>query len=135
MTRATIALVLLALAWPAMAHAQAPQTNAPPGNSAVDEYLETVPGATGNQRPRTPTQGGASEACSRAAERARLERLGPDGKTLADAVDATARRQAGGRHDTLARGHRRRRPPASCSTPSRATTAAVAGWASSCRRS
>lgn len=101
MTRATIALVLLAIAWPAMAQAQAPQTNAPPGNSAVDEYLETVPGATGNQRPRNPTQGGASDGVLTAAERARLERLGRDGKTLADAVDATApaKPAAGGKLD------------------------------------
>ena len=88
MTRATIALVLLAFAWPAMAQAQAPQTNAPPGNSAVDEYLETVPGASGNQRPRSPAQGGSGVLTP--AERARLERLGADGKTLADAVEATA---------------------------------------------
>ena len=90
MTRATIALVLLAFAWPAMAQAQAPQTNAPPGNSAVDEYLETVPGASGNQRPRTPAQGGGSGGVLTPAQRARLERLGADGKTLADAVEATA---------------------------------------------
>jgi hypothetical protein len=87
MTRAIAALVVLALALPALAHAQAPQTNAPPGNSAVDEYLETVPSATGNAPPRSP-QNGAPGVLS-AAERARLERLGPDGKTLADAVDAT----------------------------------------------
>ena len=90
MTRAITALVVLALALPALAHAQAPQTNAPPGNSAVDEYLETVPGATGNTRPRAPAQAGAGASVLSAAERARLERLGPDGKTLADAVEATA---------------------------------------------
>jgi hypothetical protein len=92
MTRAITALVALALAVPALAHGQAPQTNAPPGNSAVDEYLETVPGATGNTRPRAPAQAGAGAGTGvlSAAERARLERLGPDGKTLADAVEATA---------------------------------------------
>jgi hypothetical protein len=79
-----VALVLLS--GPAAALAQTAQTNAPAGNSAIDEYLETVPGATGNQR---PTQGGKTSALT-AAQRARLERLGPDGKTLAAAVDATA---------------------------------------------
>ena len=64
MTRAITALVVLALALPALAHAQAPQTNAPPGNSAVDEYLETVPGASGDARPRPPAQDGDA-ACSR----------------------------------------------------------------------
>ena len=88
MDRALIALVALALALPATAQAQPAQTNAPPGNSAIDEYLETVPGASGNTRPRPPGQGGSSVLP--AAERARLERLGADGKALADAVEATA---------------------------------------------
>jgi hypothetical protein len=77
---AILALVLIAL--PAGATAQ---TNAPPGNSAIDEYLETVPAASGNQRPKA----GGSAALTKS-ERARLERLGPDGRALADAVDATA---------------------------------------------
>jgi hypothetical protein len=81
-----VALALIALPTGAVA-----QTNAPPGNSAIDEYLETVPGATGNQRPRAPgTGGGTSKPTLTPAQRARLERLGPDGKALADAVDATA---------------------------------------------
>jgi hypothetical protein len=87
MTRALVALVAIALVLPATAAAapQAPQTNAPPGNSAIDEYLETVPGATGNTRPGQKGGGGLT-----AAQRARLQRLGPDGKTLANAVDATS---------------------------------------------
>ena len=85
---ALVALVLVLLAAPGAATAQTPQTNAPPGNSAIDEYLETVPGATGNQRPRQP--GSKGGAVLSPAERARLEKLGPDGKALADAVDATA---------------------------------------------
>lgn len=92
MTRAITALVVLAFAWPAAAQAQAPQTNAPPGNSAIDEYLETVPGASGSKRPQPPAQNGGDggEGTLTPAERARLERLGPDGKTLANAVDATS---------------------------------------------
>jgi len=91
MTRVLLVLVALALlALPGAAGAQSPQTNAPPGNSAIDEYLETVPGATGNQRPGTPRSGDSAAGALTAAERARLERLGPDGKALADAVDATA---------------------------------------------
>lgn len=88
MTRALVALVALALVFPAATVAQAPQTNAPPGNSAIDEYLETVPGATGNTRPRPPGQGSGGSLTP--AERAKLEQLGPDGKTLANAVDATS---------------------------------------------
>lgn len=87
MTRLLSAVVALALL--AVPPGAAAQTNAPPGNSAIDEYLETVPGATGNQRPRQPGTGGEGTILT-PAERKRLEALGPDGKALADAVDATA---------------------------------------------
>lgn len=88
MTRAlTMLVALVLLAAPAVAPAQQPLTNAPPGNSAIDEYLETVPGATGNQVPRRPGTGGHVLT---PAQRKRLEALGPDGKALADVVDATA---------------------------------------------
>jgi hypothetical protein len=91
MPRLLAALVALALiAAPAAASAQTQKTNAPPGNSAIDEYLETVPAASGNSRPRPPAAGGGSSSALTAAERARLEKLGPDGKTLADAIDATS---------------------------------------------
>jgi hypothetical protein len=87
MTRLLSAIVATALVALALPLGAAAQTNAPPGNSAIDEYLETVPSATGNQRPRQP---GAGESVLSPAQRARLEKLGPDGKALADAVDATA---------------------------------------------
>jgi hypothetical protein len=100
MARILLALVATALlALPSAAGAAA-QTNAPPGNSAIDEYLETVPGATGNQRPRTP--GSSSGTSLTAAQRARLQRLGPDGKALAAAVDATAPAAAKPRTNTPA---------------------------------
>ena len=89
MTRVLSVLVALALvALPSAASAQA--TTAPPGNSAIDEYLETVPSATGNQRPGTPGTGGKNDSVLTKAERTKLEQLGPDGKALADAIDATA---------------------------------------------
>jgi hypothetical protein len=91
MPRLLAALVALALiASPAAASAQTQKTNAPPGNSAIDEYLETVPAASGNSRPRPPASGGGSSSSLTAAERARLEKAGPDGKTLADAIEATS---------------------------------------------
>jgi hypothetical protein len=85
---ALAALILLAL--PSLANAQTQETNAPPGNSAIDEYLETVPNATGNARPRGPGGGVPPTSALTKQQRARLERLGPDGKALAHAVDATA---------------------------------------------
>jgi len=81
-TRKTVVLVLLAVLSLA-APAAAQQVNAPPGNSGVDEYLETVPGAGGN-RPstsdtdRSPLSPGA---------RAELERQGPDGRAAAELAE------------------------------------------------
>jgi hypothetical protein len=87
MPRALSALVVLMLIIAPSTAIARPPTNAPPGNSAIDEYLETVPSATGDQRPGTPGAGGGVLA---PAQRQRLERLGPDGRALANAVDATA---------------------------------------------
>jgi len=87
MTRALVALVALVLVFSAATVAQAQQTNAPAGNSAIDEYLETVPGASGNKPPQAPKKGGGALT---AAQRAALARRGADGRALADAVDATA---------------------------------------------
>jgi hypothetical protein len=83
-------VLVAALAVPAGAAAPSRQTNAPPGNSAIDEYLETVPSATGNQRPGTPGAAGSGGGGLTPSQRAKLERLGPDGKALANAIDATA---------------------------------------------
>lgn len=84
MRRLVPALVLIALlAVPSAAAARSGSTNAPAGNSAIDEYLETVPSATGDRVP-----GGAGGGLT-AEQRARLQQLGPDGKILADAIDAT----------------------------------------------
>jgi hypothetical protein len=95
MRRTLAALIALALLVPAAAAAaaQGPRTNAPPGNSAIDEYLETVPGASGNGVPRPPVAGGATLT---AAERNRLERLGTDGRTLARIVESTSPAPASG---------------------------------------
>jgi hypothetical protein len=90
MARLITALLALALLAPAGAAAQSPQTNAPPGNSAIDEYLETVPTAGGDATPRPPGAATGGEQVLTQAQRAALERQGPDGKALADVVDATA---------------------------------------------
>lgn len=103
MTRALVVLVALALACPAASLAEPPQTNAPPGNSGIDEYLETVPGASGNKRPRPPGQGGAGSSLSPAL-RARLERQGADGKALANAIDATSSGRASNKDRALPQG-------------------------------
>jgi hypothetical protein len=111
MVRATTVLVACMLfVVPCTAWSQAPQTNAPPGNSGIDEYLETVPSAGGDKPSQPAAQGGAGNGSSSSAggqsgpsgnggsggaklspaERKRLDQLGPDGKALADVVDATS---------------------------------------------
>jgi hypothetical protein len=89
----------LALALPAAAGAQ--DTNAPPGNSGIDEYLETVPSASGDR----PTGGGGA---SRAGENTGrvpsvvaegLSGRGADGHAVEDLVrssPAAARAHRGG---------------------------------------
>lgn len=79
-------VVLLSVVAPAAALA-APHTNAPPGNSAIDEYLETVPDASGNARPRPP--GPHAGAALSPAQRAALRAKGAEGEALARVVDAT----------------------------------------------
>lgn len=65
--------VLLAALMPATAGAQSDA--APPGNSAVDQYRESVPAPDGPRR-------SLSER-----ERSQLARQGPDGKALAEAIE------------------------------------------------
>jgi hypothetical protein len=92
MKRLLVTLAVLALAGPAPALAQSAKTNAPPGNSAIDEYLESIPSADGN----TPTQdvaGRAPRALAGAAGRA-LRTAGPDGRRLEQIVTATAPKKA-----------------------------------------
>ncbi|MGI9098812.1 MAG: hypothetical protein ACR2H2_10040 [Solirubrobacteraceae bacterium] len=104
-------LAVVALLAPAGASAQA--TNAPPGNSAIDEYLETVPSATGNQPPRgrerqaaapmgrkaaaptertAPTERKAAAPVLTPAQRTVLERHGTEGEALAEFVESTPSR-------------------------------------------
>jgi hypothetical protein len=76
-------LVVLAAAAPS-AWAQQGDTIAPPGNSAIDEYLETVPGADGSRPVDRRGANGLSPAQRRA-----LERLGSDGKLAAEVLGAS----------------------------------------------
>jgi hypothetical protein len=103
MRRTLAALIALALLVPAAAAAQGSKTNAPPGNSAIDEYLETVPGPTGNGVPRPRVAGGGTLT---AAERDRLEQLGADGRTLATIVEATSPAPASGATSPAPKKHR-----------------------------
>jgi hypothetical protein len=107
MTRVLTTLLLLALVLPAGADARR-RTLAPPGNSAVSEYLETIPTDAGQTPPTRPTppppppahspssgqspvpsQGDQGGALTTGQSR-RLDRLGADGRTLAALVNATS---------------------------------------------
>jgi hypothetical protein len=84
-------LAVVVLAVPATAVAQ--RTNAPPGNSGVDEYLETIPAAGGNKVPKRLGEKPGRSVLTRA-QRRHLEGLGPDGRALSEVVDATAPQKA-----------------------------------------
>src|SRR3954471_18462977 len=88
MRRLLATLAVLALAVPTASIAQSAKPNAPPGNSAIDEYLESVPSATGN----TPTESVVQtrrRSLGGPAGRA-LRRAGSDGRKVEQVVSATA---------------------------------------------
>jgi hypothetical protein len=85
--------LVCAFASPASAVAQQRDRIAPPGNSAIDEYLETVPGADGN---RPVERGRRGNGLSRSARR-RLEALGPDGRLAAEVLGASIASDPGAR--------------------------------------
>ncbi len=64
---------------------------APPGNSGIDQYFETIPGASCNQAP--PGSGPASSSSGSQltpGQRRQLTSLGPAGRAVAQFVAATA---------------------------------------------
>jgi hypothetical protein len=93
------ALVLLALVLPTTAYAHA-KTVAPPGNSGVSQYLETIPTAQGGRPSATVNSGGNASggqgALSAATERA-FAKQGAIGVQAAALVNATAPSPAGSR--------------------------------------
>ena len=103
-SRATAILVLLAsLALPCSAAAQ--KTNAPPGNSGVDEYLEVVPGGGGNRPSQKlgSNRGSGRGVLGGQAERS-LERQGREGRAAANLAEATG--DSSGKAGSRARGGR-----------------------------
>ena len=78
--------MIVALALPSVATARL-RTIAPPGDSAVSQYVESVP-TDGGQRP-TSSLGSQPGALS-PSQRATLDHAGANGKTLAAVVNATS---------------------------------------------
>ena len=91
--RAVAITVLVMLSLPSAALAAAP-TNAPPGNSGVDEYLEAIPNPTGSQPAQHLSQQGTSAPTLPHSVAQKLNALGPDGRAVAGLVAATAPKQA-----------------------------------------
>jgi hypothetical protein len=97
-----MAACALALVLPAAAGAQ--ETNAPPGNSAIDEYLETVPSASGNR----PAAGGGGDRSAEdrgqlpAVVAGALRGRGADGRAVADLVRSSQATRRGAPRDEIA---------------------------------
>jgi hypothetical protein len=86
--RITVALFVATLALPASALAV---TCAPPGNSGIDQYFETIPGASCNQAPPGSGPAGSPGAVQLTpGQRRQLASLGPAGRAVAQFVAATA---------------------------------------------
>ena len=86
MARLTTTLALIVLLLPAAASARL-RTIAPPGDSAVSQYVESVPTAKG----KSPTSSlGDQPGALTPSQSQALDRAGPDGRTLAAVVDATS---------------------------------------------
>ena len=86
--RITVALFVATLALPASALAV---TCAPPGNSGIDQYFETIPGASCNQAPPGSGPAGSPGASQLTpGQRRQLASLGPAGRAVAQFVAATA---------------------------------------------
>jgi hypothetical protein len=86
--------LLIALIMPAGALGAA----IPPGNSAVDQYSETYPGAGGGETSNPPGSSGAAPDKSLGDQTAQnFSNAGPDGQAAADLAAATAPQQAGSR--------------------------------------
>lgn len=83
---AVIAACVAVLVAPVQALGQ--ETVAPPGNSGVDEYLETVPGADGNRPARGQDGGTGNRDSVDAGTRKQLESAGDDGRAAADLAAA-----------------------------------------------
>jgi hypothetical protein len=87
LTRTLTLLVGLALVLPLAAGARSRGTLAPPGNSAVSQYVEVVPNDAGASPPRV---GGGTGGPLTQAQRGALAGLGAGGRTLAAVVDTTS---------------------------------------------
>lgn len=61
----------------------------PPGNSAANQYTETVPGPGGGM-PSSEAKGGSPANVLGPSNAAKLEALGPDGRAAAELAAATA---------------------------------------------
>lgn len=89
-------LMVLAVGIGALPTASAQTVNAPPGASGIDEYLETVPGAKGPERPAReslddPKLAAKARRVLGAKALRDLKRAGKDGRRAAELAAAGAR--------------------------------------------
>ena len=85
-----LAVMTAALVLSVVPSAQADRVTAPPGNSGVDQYFETVPSATGNRPPGASGSANHAGPGVSARTQSRLARLGKDGRAAAALAQQTA---------------------------------------------
>ena len=81
-----LAFAVLALCAPGATLA----ATAPPGNSEVDQYTETLPGPTGDNTVDPPANPKAEDSVLPPGTREDLEKFGPDGAAAAGLAESTA---------------------------------------------
>jgi hypothetical protein len=84
MRHAPLTLLIVCAALISAPAASAQSTNAPPGNSGLDQYLETVPDASGVRSSKRSGKGTRSPLSPE--QQRRLEQRGAEGRALAQAV-------------------------------------------------
>lgn len=106
MARSLLTLALAALlATPAAAQQDGTEYVAPPGNSALDQYFESVPSSSGNNAPGAPPQGGDANGAPPldAREVEALAEQGAAGEQVSEFVTANAPRKSQQREEATDR--------------------------------
>src|SRR4051794_39823580 len=122
-----LACAYLVVLWllPSFASAAGSTCQAPPGTSGIDQYCETIPGATGDHGAGGHSGGGRLSPTTRRA----LLRAGTSGRVVlgASSAGAAGERNPAARHDRKRSGHDAAASPAPGNNPLSAVRNAVQG--------
>lgn len=101
-----VVVMLTASLWavPVLAHAAPPSCQAPPGTSAIDQYCETIPGASGDRGSRSSQRGQSLRQVVPAGVVGQLRRGGPAGQAILNLPATVASTNASAQKGASAQG-------------------------------